>query len=372
MSTAATSNPEVVRARGDSRVQDPAELGGERTQGGALVSDKEEEEKKSAAVARRTIGPARARPVSSAVAAAIQVRISGRAFGGQPDDRMRMLRRRGVMLLAGALASVGIGLMLGRMQRSGAATEDVTEGSDAPTPKIEPRATLPRISGSDQIELARPRPPSELIADAEAAQTAGQLDDAARLFQKAIDSTQEGMPLRGKARLGLGDVMRAKGDNKEAIAQYRTLIRLYANSTEAAQAKVALAQMNVPLEPPRRSRPPPPPPAAPPVREEPPAAKREVLFKPDDSLSPEEQCEVLLTKHLQDPAQAVEAFEEMRSKHPNAPCVFWNLGRKYERLGRNRQALAAYRRYIELDPQASQRETIEKKKIPNLEAKLRQ
>ena len=30
------------------------------------------------------------------------------------------------------------------------------------------------------------------------------------------------------------------------------------------------------------------------------------------------------------------------------------------------------KRYIELDPQASQRETIEKKKIPNLEAKLRQ
>ncbi len=369
----ATSSPEVVRARGDSRVLDPAEAGGERTQGGALISEREDEDKKSAAVARRTIGAARGRPPSSAAAAAnIQVRVTGRAFGSSPqDDRMRMLRRRGVMLLAGALASVGIGLMLGRMQRSSAGGDPST-GTGAPSPKVEPRASVRKIPGTDQIELARPRPPAELIADAEAAETSGQLDDAARLFQKAIDSTQEGAPLRARARLGLGDVMRAKGDTKSAIVQYRALIKIYGSSEEAQQAKVALSELGVAAEPPRRSRlvaPPPPEPRAPPKNE---PAKREVIFKPDDAMTPDEQCTVLLRRYLQSPAEAVDAFEELRRKHPAAPCVFWNLGRKYEQLGRNRQALAAYKRYIELDPKASQRETIEKKKIPNLEAKLRQ
>ena len=102
------------------------------------------------------------------------------------------------------------------------------------------------------------------------------------------------------------------------------------------------------------------------------AKKQDVLFKPDDALTANELCVVLLKRHLQNDTEAVDAFEEMKRKHPTAPCVFWNLGRKYERLGRNRQALMAYKRYIELDPQASQRETIERKTIPNLEAKLRQ
>jgi hypothetical protein len=367
MTAAATSNPEVVRARGDSRILDPAEAGGERTQGGALISV--DDDKKSAVVGRKTIGPSRARPASAL--ANIQVRVSGRAFGAPHDDKMRMLRRRGVMLLAGAFASVGIGLMLGRMQR-GEATDEPAAGQLAPSPKIEPRASAPDIVGADRIELARPRPPSELIADAEAAQTAGQLEDAARLFQKAIDSTPDGTPLRAKAQLGLADVLRAKGETREAIAHYRSLIRSYASSAEAQQAKIALEQLDVPIaEPQRRSRlqheaPPPPRPAPKPE------VKKDVLFKPDDDMTADELCEVLKKRHLQNPVDAVDAFEEMRRKHPNAACVFWNLGRKYEMLGKNRQALAAYRRYIELDPQASQRETIERKKIPNLEAKLRQ
>jgi serine/threonine protein kinase len=372
LAAAQVSNPEVVRARGDSRVKDPAEL----TQGGAMIPEKDEDERKSAAVARKTIGPARARSLSSSagIPGNIQVRVTGRAFGFGQEDRMRMLRRRGVMLLAGALASVGIGLMLGRMQRSGAATDDVMSGSELPSPQVEPRASVRKIPGTDQIELARPRPPAELIADAEAAQTAGQLEDASRLFSKAIESTEEGAPLRARARLGLADVMRARGDAKEAVAQYLMIVRQYGGSEEAQQAKVALVELGVSPDPPRRPRasPQPQPQPQPPPPAEAATPPPPVLFKPDDALTPKEQCNVLLKRYLQSPAEAVEAFEDMRRKHPNEPCVYWNLGRKYEQLERFRQALTMYRRYIELDPQASQRDTIEKKKIPNLEAKLRQ
>ena len=78
----------------------------------------------------------------------IQVRLSGKPLSASAEERMKMIRRNGVLLIAAALLSVGVGLWLGKSKSSpSTALPPTTDGNEA-TPKVEPRASAVRGRGS--------------------------------------------------------------------------------------------------------------------------------------------------------------------------------------------------------------------------------
>lgn len=379
---------DVVRARGDSRVQDPAELAQEvprRPQVAAAPAtrspppkepkDEGDDSPRSAAVARKTFGPAGAPATGSGPRPrTVQVRVSGKPLNNSPEERLRLIRRRAMMLLVAGLASVAIGLLLGRMRTQGETVEIAVEG-EAPSsesPKVQPRAVRP-IPGTDELAVVRPRSPQELISDAEAARTAGQPNESARLFESASRALAPDNPLMPKALLGLADMLRQLGENREAIRIYQQIVREHGRGLEADQARIALEALGVPV-----ARPAPPRPKvgeekaagteAPTPTEAPPPATAPRL---DPNMSPDEKCATILLQYNRQPEQAVRAFEALESEHPRAECVFWNLGRKHESLGDTQAALGAYRRLLTVAPTSQRRQAVEQK-IADLEAKQRQ
>lgn len=391
----ASYSTDVVRARGDSRVQDPAELGQEAPRrqpvGGAGASPRAsapaakekpeakdsprgeaEDSPRSAAVARKTFGPAGpATPVQQK--RVVQVRVSGKPLNNSPEERLRLIRRRAMMLLVAALASVAIGLLLGRMRNQSEPVEISVEGEapSAESPKVEPRAVRP-IPGTDELAVVRPRSPQELISDAEAARTAGQPNEAARLFESASRALTPENPLMPKALLGLADMQRQLGENREAIRIYQQIVREHGRVLEADQARIALEALGVPVARPAVPRPkpelaPPPPEGQVAVSPPPPPSGPKI----DPNMSPDEKCAAVLLQYNRQPEQAVRAFEALEAEHPRAECVFWNLGRKHEALGDTESALGAYRRLLTVAPGSQRRQAVEQK-IADLEAKQRQ
>lgn len=376
---------DVVRARGDSQVQDPAEAGAapEVRPGAGREVDLDPnagpapdlDVPRSAAVARRTFGtsgtPGKKR-------SPVQVRVSGKPLTTSPDERMRMIRRRGIMLLTATLASVAIGLFLGRMkQPSTTENGDVPGQTTAKGPKVEPRVSARRIPGTNELDLVRPRPPVELMRDAESAMVSGQLEDAIRLYKNAAQALGPEHELHAQALLGHGDALNKYGRREEAIEVYKGVRRQHPKSVEAKKAKVALVELGVTLR--RRPAPPPsgvaPPPAAPPpagsVERLQPVEKKRKVVQITSDMSVDSKCLAILQNYINDSRGAVRALEALRSEHPNGACVYWNLGRKYQKTNRLRSAVDAYKRYLRLDPNTPRRPAIEDK-IANLEAKLRQ
>ena len=60
---------------------------------------------------------------------------------------------------------------------------------------------------------------------------------------------------------------------------------------------------------------------------------------------------------------------DMRSRHPKAACVHFNLGHKFETLCEFRAALSAYRRFVSIAPRHPRRAAVDTR-IRKLEAKL--
>ena len=369
--------PEVVRARGDSRVKDPAESAREERL--ELDLERGSEPPKSAAVARRTFGTAAPRAASKRGSPSIQVRVTGKALDASAEERARVIRRRAIMLITATLASVGIGLVLGRMRQGPRpaqvqiqipAVSDELAGAE---PKVEPRAAqLRRMPGTDEPDLVRPRPPTELLSDAEAARNAGHVKEAARLYDSAARAAPAESGVWARATLGRGDLLRQQGEEAEAARSYRALLEAQPRSTEAAQAKVALENMGLAPKPSR-----PAPAAARPssAREAPSAEAAPSPGAPSTpalaaDMSAEDKCKAILIAYLNHPQEAVAALEGLQRQHGDAPCVFWNLGKKLEQVGRLEGALNAYRRYLSLEPTSPKRAAVERK-ITDLEAKLR-
>ncbi len=379
---------DVVRARGDSQVQDPAETKSAAVQvegvGREIELDPgagpapELDVPRSAAVARKTFGTDRAPKPTSKRSSPVQVRVTGKPLSNGPEDRMRVIRRRGILLLSATLASVAIGLFLGRLKQpapkkvtyTGAA--EATEDPSNDGPKVAPRVVTVNSETMDP-PLQRPRAAKEQYRDALAARASNHLGDAVRLFGAAVAQLDQSDELHAEALLGYADALRENGDEAEAIKRYRELRRIHPTTIEADKAKVALVDLGA-WSRPRRPDPTPPPPTdvaarAPPDKLAPVERKKKTIPITED-MSPNDKCVAILRNHLDDNREAVRALEALEGQHPNASCVYWNLGRKYEKLSDLRAALDAYKRFLVLAPKSQKRGAVEQR-IEKLEAKLR-
>jgi serine/threonine protein kinase/tetratricopeptide (TPR) repeat protein len=401
-----TLNDDVVRVRGDSRVQDPAEARRtsgiheeprDETEGGVMVEDTDDERAepelevddsgeapRSAAVARRTFA-ARSQGARAGRAAGVHVKISG--GGSLNADRIRIVRRRGFMLLAAMLAAIAIGLMLGRMKQRSAAGD--SQGGDLHPTVVSPRVSQTGRDERGELQLVRPRALAELLQEAGAALTEGKIARAERLYESAVRIAPEKSRIKAQALVGRADALRQLGKKDESIELYRSVLAEVPKTPEADEARIALMELGVggldvaaPAargasrsgDKPKRSD-----------AKEPQDKKPDKPDKQEKSLagtvSPdvpteitadmtsEEKCHVIVRKHISDPRETVRALADLGRQDPKASCVYWYLGNKYMMLGDDRAALESYRRYLELRPDAPKRPAVEER-IKNLAAKL--
>jgi tetratricopeptide (TPR) repeat protein len=293
-------------------------------------------------------------------------------------ERLRIVRRRGFMLFAAMLAAIAVGLLLGRMkQRSQISSVDAADQQKAAVDG--PRVSQVARERGMEPELVKPRPAAELLQDASGALMEGNLPRAERLFDKAARAAPERSMLRGEALLGRADALLKLNQKDEAIAIYRMVVNELPKTQKAAEAKTALHELGAPLELPR--------PAV--VRKEAPARRepkegREQQEKPPSgpptivpdipqevtaSMSPDEKCRATATKYLNDPSGAVFAFNNLAKETPRAACVYRHLAVHYRKLKDDRGELDAFRRYLQLKPDAPDREKVQER-IKSLASEL--
>ena len=382
------SMPDVVRARGDSQVQDPAEI--VRAEISILPTPEVEPEPpkapeparsdppRSAAVARRTFGPSGGSNRAPSGKAKVQVRISGDVLSANPSDGMRLIRRRVLLLVIGALASVAIGLLLGRMRKSPSKTPP--ERIEVPRPSAQPRV---KQHGGLAPEK-RTRSAKELLTEAEEARNQQQLPQASALYERAVKAAKAGGALHARALLGHAEVLILLDDKRSAIGRYRMVRRYHPKTEHARQAKVALQDLGASVRSsPRKARP------EKRVEERKSPPRRSAVRKPEESRpapppveaaastslelegkSPAKKCLLVKRKYFGEPEKAVRAFKALRAEHPSEPCVYWQLGQLYQnRLKKNRAALDYYRRFLKLAPNSPKRHSVQRR-IADIEAKL--
>jgi serine/threonine protein kinase/tetratricopeptide (TPR) repeat protein len=376
--------PQPIAEDVQNRIADPAERAEDRTHGGVMLKDDDSGETpeldmpRSAAVARKTFGTGRATnaPKTNSKGMPIQVRMVGNV--GSSADRMRLVRRRGFMLLAAMLAAIAVGLLLGRLKQRGNASESAQENK----PLVEPRAmkALPD-STNGEIAIVKPPPATEILQEASNAFLEGKLQKAERLYDSAVRASPEKSELRAKALLGHADVLRQLGNKEGAIESYRSLLADSPRSAESENARVALGELGVEvIQPVKRVQ------SAPkkiePKEETDPSAS--ALPKPEEKvekkleppvvqitpdMTPEQKCRALMTIHLNDRAGAVKALTDLARVEPNIGCVYWHLGNSYKQMGDDRAALVSFRRFLEVEPGTPRRSAVEQK-IRDLATKL--
>lgn len=127
-----------------------------------------------------------------------------------------------------------------------------------------------------------------------------------------------------------------------------------------------LEELGRPL-PVRRAQPPPAPASAAPAPR--PSSTPEPSEKPRptapagpiDQLSVEEQCTEIVRRNLSNAQAGVEAFEALVARFPSAPCAYKQLGTFYKKLNKDRNAVDAWRRYLELRPDAQDKDAYRSK-----------
>lgn len=273
-----------------------------------------------------------AEPASSRV----RVRVWGSLVGGKRSRQ----RFGGLGLLAAAaLLSVAVGLFLGRR-----GVQPV-----APSSPVREEGVSVSVVSSAPVESAREV--RALLVDADAARSAGELEEAVRLYTRISEVEGASAEEKIRASLGRADVLKALGRTAEASSAYREVRRLDPNGSAGEQARIALREFapKRPREPAASASPP-----------------RRATAEPNDDavpkrtgLSPESACRELLFRHAKDPAAAVDAFRALVSRHPDAPCARWNLAVKLEHAGKLRAAARAYRGYLDLVPETPRRAAVE-------------
>ena len=326
---------------------DPAE----KKRGPVPAADSPGLEARSAAVARRTFAAAPDRGTARSPTS-VQVRMSG---PGLSVDSGRLIKRRLMVLVAGGLASAAAGLLLGRMQQpSPSALSSPLAAESSPRVQARPAST------SDDPALVPPRTPRELVLDADGLREAEQYDDALRLYDRALMALPATHALQATATYGKAETLRDLGRVSEALYAYRTLVRDHPKAAVADNARLVLRALEPqPAKFARR-----PETAAIVAKPDAPAA-----LGPPAQMPPEDACRWILTRYIKDAQAAVSALEGLRSRSPSAPCIYWNLGRKYEALAQHHSALAAYRRFMDLDPTSLKAPAI-RQRIIRLESKL--
>lgn len=348
----------------------------------------------SAAVARRTIA---ARGASGRRAPALEgraddIRVTGTDLD-RPGARSRA-RLRLFLLLALAALSIGVGLYLGRRKEVPIA---VPTPAAAPTPSLEPRAFAAEPSALTAPPVA-PRRVEEIVADAESVLAAARYAEADRLFARALESAPEGSALQARALVGRAKALSGQGETDRADRLLRRVTELRPDGAEAREARLILglpaaapAPSAVAARPastavPRVSAPPvsaspvsaspsgassgtPRPSPTARATEAPAPSPTRASEAPITDLSVEDQCKALVGRYLAKADEGVAAFEAMAARAPTAACAHKQLGTFYRKVGNDRAALAAYRRYLELEPGAPDRSSIESR-IQGLAAKL--
>ncbi len=317
----------------------------------------------SAAVARRTFGVDRAGSVAPSPAATPppafpEIKVSGTDL--EQLDRGRVVRNRVAILLGAALVAVAVGLLLGRAKQRQAGTSSAATPAPIRAKQAERREDAPA--------LVPPRGVSEILADAEAALGEARLVDADRLFARAIEAAPDGSDAQLDGLLGRARTMSKAGVASEARGHYRRILELRSQGRHATIARAALAETQEPppsrAEPRRGARPVRAPPPAAAAAPSPPA--RAAPARADDV---EARCRSLAVEALSDPKAGVAAFERLAREAGGAWCAHKNLAVLYGRIGDDRSALRAFRRYLELRPAAPDRGAVEQR-IKTLAAKL--
>jgi tetratricopeptide (TPR) repeat protein len=180
--------------------------------------------------------------------------------------------------------------------------------------------------------------------------------------------------MRAQAMLGRADVLRQLGKKDQAIEVYRALLAESPKSTESENARVALSELGVEIIQPVKRPTSGLPKKEAPLKEE--GGGEKLPEKPElaqvelnASMTPEEKCRAIMSKHLTDRTAAVKALTDLSRDEPRIGCVYWYLGNSYRQIGDDRAALAAYRRFIELEPSSERRNAVEQK-IKDLATKL--
>lgn len=379
-----TIPPQPIAEDVENRIADPAERAEDRTQGGIVLKEDDSGETpeldipRSAAVARKTFGTGRAQnpPKTNSKGMPIQVRMVGNV--GASADRMRLVRRRGFMLLAAMLAAIAVGLLLGRLKQR--TSSETSQESNVPT--VEPRAmkSLPD-SNNGEIAIVKPPPATEILQEASNAFLEGKLQKAERLYDSAVRASPEKSELRAKALLGHADVLRQLGNKEAAIESYRALLADSPRSAESENARVALGELGVEViqpvkrvqtvkkvEPKEEGAEPA---AGTEPKTEPKTEKKAELAAVEltPNMAPDEKCRVVMAKHLNDRAGAIKALNDLQKAEPNIGCVYWHLANSYKAVGDDRAALASFRRFLELEPNSPRRGAVEQK-IRDLASKL--
>ncbi len=293
-----------------------------------------------------------------------------------PNEGMRVIRRRAVLLVIGALASVAIGLLLGRMRKPSAKT--------TPEPIQVPRPTVKQRSGAELLVPKRDRSAKALLKEAEAARNQRDLSGASGLYAGAVKAATAGREQHARALLGHAVVLIELKNRSEAIGRYRAVRRYHPKTEHARQAKVALQELGALRSGTSRSAKRKPrveggatervtspsvnAAAAPPAsKASPPTTASALSLK---GMSAKRKCAEIKRRFFGEPKKAVEAFKAIKAQHPNAPCVYWQLGQLYQnRFKRYRSALEYYRRFLELAPSSPKRPSVERR-IADIEAKL--
>lgn len=391
--TGPSEGSEVGRVDTEAGVPDPAELiqdpsaedtpskpieGFERAEldlEEAADAPSEVDAPRSAAVARRTFAAQRgvAARGGKAGAGSGHIRISGSVSLGA--DRSRLVRRRGFMLVVAMLAAIAVGLFLGRLKQRSSAVDGGRVSEGGAKPLASPRASKASPSGAGAHGEDSARSATELLKEAGIALTEGNPKQAEQLFQSAADAAPPGSLLRGRAVLGRADALIKLGKRDEAITLYRGVLGELPESEAATEARVALRELGVEADVPRG------------------ASARGVQGRRSDSrdrtpeivdleapglaspnrslegLSSKEKCEAIASRHLNDPVEAIAALTRLGRDDPGSWCVYWQLGIFHGKRNDDRGALSAYRRYLELRPDAPNRVAVERR-VRDLEIKL--
>jgi len=340
----------------------------------------------SAAIARRTVA---ARGVSGRREAppVDDIRVTGTDLD-RPGARARAVRMRVMVLVLLALVSIAVGLMLGRRKDAREAQPTAAVSAEPAAPAPAPKAMVgeaPRpLEGAG--EAVSPRSPAEIIADAQRAYLESRLSEADRLFARALESATEGSEVQARALVGRARVLAAQGENDRAEKLLRRVVDTRTDGPELREAKALLEASGKDSAPVRRTAAPRPQPAAsasaspapssaaprptasatpPPTPTPTPVANNENIA----DLSIDEQCRLLIRRHLNDPQAGIAALESLALRAPSAACVHKQLGTFYRRVGNDRSAITAYQRYLQLEPNAPDKASVQSR-IDSISARL--
>jgi tetratricopeptide (TPR) repeat protein len=175
-----------------------------------------------------------------------------------------------------------------------------------------------------------------LLKDGQGALAKGELDRAKSLFVRARTSSGGDKTLFEKATLGELQVALLLKDRRLANSLLRDLEAHSASPAIVARAKELIGtQAN--------------------------SLKSKTSSKRKTKSNPKASCKEIALRYLNYPMEGVKALENLSRSEPRNACVQKQLGVFYARLNQPGDALAAYERYLKINPRAPDRAAVRRK-----------